>query len=322
MSDYFTSGFSVREPMWHGKGNVLAEPPKDWAEARKLAGLEWDPVPVPVFVQNPAGEMVQASQFTGVARNDTGEILTIRSDQYRVIDNGALGTIIEAILEQPNVEYVTAGAARDGKEVWVLAMLDEPVTIPGDNSLTLPFLAVTNQLDGTGACRANSTSIKVVCHNTFAASEAEGTRNGTIFTFPHRGNYEDRIEEARQTIKGLRVDFAKYVEVAGDLLKVRVNGKQRELFVREFIPMPPDGLVSDRVVANVETARSALRAIMASPTADGIGDTAWGLVQSAGEYLDHYRQARTLDSKYRRSLLRPEPLKARAVTLARQVVTV
>ena len=328
MSDYFTSGFSVREPMWHGKGDVLDEPPANWDEARKLAGLEWDPVEAPVYVKDADGKFVPVEGFKGVARSDTGQMLTVRTGAYQIIDHAAMGEIVDAVLDQPHVEYVTAGAARDGKEVWCVAMLDEPVTIPGDNSVTLPFLAITNTHDGTGSCRANSTSIKVVCHNTFAASEAQGERNGTIFTFPHKGNYRDRLDEARETIRGLRADFAAYTAIAEDLLKVHVTEEQTEQFVREFIPMPPEGLVSDRVVGNVETARKVLRDILQSPTITGgdkassIEGTAWALVQASGEYLDHYRASRTLDSKYRRSLLRVEPLKTRAVSLVREVVAV
>lgn len=319
MSDYFESGFSVREPMWHGKGNVPDRAPKDWDEAREWAGLTWDPVEVPVFTKQ-GDEFVPLGGFKGVARSDTGKMLTVRTGAYQIIDHAAMGDIMEAILDQPNVEYVTAGAASEGKEVWALAMLDEPVTLPGDNTVTLPFLSILNRHDGTGACKAASTSIRVVCHNTFSAAEAQGERNGTIFTFPHKGDYRDRLDEARETIKGLRRDFNLYVETASDLLGIHVTPAQTETFIRQFIPSPPEGLVSDLVHRNVEQARETLRKILASPTSETTHDTAWGLVMAAGEYLDHYRAARTMDSRYRRSLLRPEPLKHSAVAIVREVV--
>ena len=320
MSDYFESGFSVREPMWHRKGDVKDRYPKDWDEAREWAGLQWDPVEVPVFVQDSAGAYVPLSNFKGVARSDTAEMLTVRTGDFQIIDHAAMGQIMEAILEQPGVKYETAGSVHGGKGVWALAYLDEPITIPGDNSITLPYLAVTNRHDGTGSCAANSTTVKIVCANTFAASELEGERNGTIFRFRHTGDWHDRIDEARATITGLRKDFNRYAEVAAELLAVRVTPAQKELFVTQFVPSPPETLISDRVVGNVEKARAAVRTILASPTEDGIGDTAWGLVQAAGEYLDHYRAYRTLDSAYTRQLLRPEPMKSKAIRLVREVV--
>jgi hypothetical protein len=45
-------------------------------------------------------------------------------------------------------------------------------------------------------------------------------------------------------------------------------------------------------------------------------------VQAAGEYLDHARTARTWETRLNRSLLRPEPLKHKALLLAREAAAV
>ena len=39
------SMFSVRQMPWHREGVVLPDYPGSWAEARKLAGLDWEPGP-------------------------------------------------------------------------------------------------------------------------------------------------------------------------------------------------------------------------------------------------------------------------------------
>jgi hypothetical protein len=83
--------------------------------------------------------------------------------------------------------------------------------------------------------------------------------------------------------------------------------------------MPPQVLISDRVVKNVEDARYALRQILASRTTEQVAHTVYGLVQGAGEYLDHARAARSWETRLSRTLLRSEPLKARALKLAREV---
>ena len=38
------SMFSVRQMPWHREGTILTDYPGDWAEARTLAGLDWDPI--------------------------------------------------------------------------------------------------------------------------------------------------------------------------------------------------------------------------------------------------------------------------------------
>ena len=43
------SMFSVRQMPWHREGTILADYPGDWDEARKLAGLDWDPISTEVY---------------------------------------------------------------------------------------------------------------------------------------------------------------------------------------------------------------------------------------------------------------------------------
>jgi hypothetical protein len=111
----------------------------------------------------------------------------------------------------------------------------------------------------------------------------------------------------------------RYQELASELLNIQVTPHQRELFVRQFVPCPPDGLVTDRVARNVEDARRALRLRFESQTTEHVMGTAYGLVQAAGEYLDHVRTARSWETKLNRTLIRPEPLKHRALALVREI---
>jgi hypothetical protein len=121
-----------------------------------------------------------------------------------------------------------------------------------------------------------------------------------------------------------RTETQEYVKAMTDLLGVKITPAQEQLFLREFIPEPPDGLITDRVAKNIIEARAAVMGFLEGPTVDGAGvrGTAYGLVQAAGEYLDHVRAARTWESKMNRSLLRAEPLKAKATVLAREVALV
>ena len=213
------------------------------------------------------------------------------------------------------------GELDGGKAVWCLALLDEPITLPGDASPTLPYLAITNRHDGTAACALRATAVRIVCANTFRAAELEGERTGTTFSFIHKSSWRNRIDEARTAVTGAKAEMRRYAELAAELLAIPISSKQRELFVTEFIPMPPAGLVTDRVARNVEEARMALRAIFDSATTEQVAGTAYGLVQAAGEYLDHVRTARSWETRLNRTLIRPEPLKHRALTLIREITT-
>ena len=319
------SMFSVRQMPWHREGTILADYPGDWSQARTLAGLDWDPVTADVYAATgiSANGSVYYEPITGwksITRSDTGAVLSLNRDTYTVIDHGEMGEIVEAVLAQPNVKWETAGVLDGGRSVWCLALLDEPVALPGDDSPTLPYLAITNRHDGTGACALRATAVRIVCANTFRAAELEGERTGATFSFIHKSSWRSRIEDARAAVTGARTEIRRYSDLARDLLAIHVTPAQRELFITEFIPKPPEGLITDRVARNVDEARKALRLLFDSPTNAQIAGTAYGLVQAAGEYLDHVRNARSWETRLNRTLIRPEPLKHRALSLARDVI--
>ena len=300
--------------------------PGNWDEARALAGLDWDPVTTEVYaVTSINGDgtpyLEPIAGWKSIARSDTGAVLSINRDSYTVIDHGEMGEIVEAVLAQPNVKWETAGVLDGGRSVWCLALLDEPITLPGDDSATLPYLAITNRHDGTAACALRATAVRIVCANTFRAAELEGERTGTTFSFVHKTNWRDRISEARKAVTGAQAEMRRYADLARELLAIPVTPAQRELFITQFIPKPPDGLITDRVARNVDESRNALRLLFDTPTTYPVAGTAYGLVQAAGEYLDHVRTARSWETRLNRTLIRPEPLKHRALQLARDVIT-
>ena len=101
--------------------------------------------------------MVTAS----VAHSDNGAVLSLNRDTYTIIDHGEMGEIVEAVLAQPNVKWETAGVLDSGPAVWCLALLDEPISLTGDTSPTLPYLAITNRHYGTAACALRATAVRI-----------------------------------------------------------------------------------------------------------------------------------------------------------------
>jgi phage/plasmid-like protein (TIGR03299 family) len=345
MPAYFDTGFSVRQPMWHGLGNVLDEYPSDWDEARKLGGLEWEPEMRPVVEIRCSdcnavltsedievavcGKCMSTDHYINtvdgearVTRSDTGLHLGSVSDSFVPVTHAQMGEVLEALAESDsNVKFETAGSVRDGRNVWGLAYLDEPVEIAGDDSPTLPFLAVLNSHDGSGAMKVLPTSVRVVCWNTYRAADMQGEKHGRQFVFRHTGKVTERIEEAKLAIAGVRSAHNEWVKLANELAGFKVDEAAVANFVTSMLPMPvEDAMTSERVKNNVDTARAALtNLIQNEPTTDGHRGTALGLVDAGVEYLDHVRKFRTRDTLMNRTLLRPEPMKARVVELAREV---
>lgn len=323
MAHNFETGFVVRKPAWHGLADVLDDYPSDWTEARKMAGLEWEAVESPVYVEEEVTDddsvIVPVDGFKAIRRDDTGDLLSIRADSYEVFPNADLGPLVEALLDEDDVRYETAGVLKGGRKVWVLVKLAEPFEVPGDpNGATLSRLAIQNSHDGSGALRAQRLQTRIVCDNTSHAADREAERHGYEFAFRHTANMSDNVEQAKAALDGLRSDREAYLEWATDLLSLDVDDRQQELFVTEFVPKPAADVVSDRVVSNIEKAREQIRGILASPTTAETAHTAYGLVQAGIEYLDHVRTFRSAESHFTRSYLRREKAKPKVERIARE----
>ena len=347
--------FSVREMPWHRDATVPDDYPQSFAEARKLAGLDWDPIALPAtermfsdpemrdkfgrIVLHSAVQPVEQTvdqlmelyrtsmrtdpEFRRIARSDNRRSLSYQRDSYNIIPNSAFGEIIDSILqaEPDTVKLETGGSLSEGRRVWMLARIDEPVPLSGDGSVTYPYLGITSGHDGHASCAARLTTVRIVCGNTYSAAEAEGQRTGLVYSFSHRGDWRERMGEAREAFLFARSEVKQYAGAMQDLLGIPVTERQEKLFLRAFIPEPPDGIISDRVAENIEKARAAVLGFLGGPTVEGAGVryTAYGLVEAAGEYLDHVRVSRSWEGKLNRTLLKQEPLKAKAAKLAREV---
>jgi len=344
--------------MWHGLGTILDEYPETWDDARRIAGLEWEPELRPlvevrcgdchrvltaddldlgVCGNTVPGDDGQPTTCMGtrpvigrvddgeqrVIRNDTGRHLGTVSGQFSLVTHAEMGEVLEALIDSDsNLKFETAGSVRDGRQVWALAYLDEPEQIAGDNSETFPFLAVLNSHDGTGAMKVVNTSVRVVCWNTYNAASMEGERTGRQYTFRHVGKVSERIEEAKAAIKGTRADHRRWVEMANRLASFRIDTAAVENFVYLTIPEPPADVTSNRVKNNIESDRATLRTIINGVQNDAHRGTALGLVEAGVEYLDHGRRFRNRGTLMNRTMLRSEPLKARIVQNALEVAGV
>lgn len=355
MPAYFDTGFSVREPSWHGQETLLDEYPENWDEARRAAGLMWEPVSVQawgvrdltmaqIMALAPESKHLIAGVDYGsydredavypvvvaeenhqrIVRDDTGATLAIPTDSYSLITHADMGTIIDAALgADTKARFETAGAVKDGKQVWALIRLDEPYQVPGDDSPTFPFMAMLNAHDGSASCSLTFTDIRVVCWNTWTAADWQGQRYNTRFVLRHTGDVQARIAEAKGAFDTLRAESAKTQQLFTELAQVPVNADQVKTFTELFLPSPRDTgeLCSDRVQNNVMEARGHFtRLYDQSVTTDGIRGTAYGLLQASTEYLDHLRGFRTRESYVGRTILSPERLKLSALAKIREVV--
>jgi phage/plasmid-like protein (TIGR03299 family) len=330
---------AVRDVPWHfGTGtrvNMLEDGQVDVDTILVAAGLDWQVESSPIhrklereveYLDGETTTSVTFPELTGwqmLWRSDTSGVLSVQKDSYTRVQNRESAEILVALLESDKaITFDTGGSVNDGAQCYLTALLDEPFHITGDDSPIHQYAAVTWAHDGSGAVQASSTSVRRVCANTLKAAEIESKRAGTSFTFRHTRNVQDRIADARAVILGLRQDRDGFREFAEELAAIRITDEQREEFILRFVPEPAADVVSPRVRENIRVARQQVRHVFDTATMpDTHRNTAYGLVLAAGEYLDHLRGYRNQDTYLGRTLLRPEPLKGKMITLARKVAS-
>ena len=323
MSALFESGMFVREPAWHRGGNVVQEYPQSWEEAKKLADLNFQPIPGQVFVEvqmdNGARLTMPAPEHKAVLRSDNHDVLTIQSSGYAIIDNDEFGQIVDYVLgrdeDMPMPKLESLVVLKGGRVITATITLDEPIEVPGDSSPTLPMLVASIRHDGRGGMKLGPSGIRVVCMNTQQIAEMHMDATGLGFTIRHTANWADRLAAARLALGGSMGALAAYKDVAVHLGSTPLGTGAVDDFLDMWMPYSTDQTEGQR--AGVARRRSKFQAIFDNEhgTHEGMQSTKWKLLQAAYEYADHFVNHRSNDSQVAKQLVTGDPSKAKALAI-------
>lgn len=337
MSHMVERMFSVRQAPWHysmtgpDKTLILDSYPETWEEARVHAGLDWDPIEEAPFRRSivinegtgePEEKFEQVPGFKWIARSDNHTILDSSRDSFELITNSDMGDIIDTFMNGHKTEFVTGGCLDEGRKVWALMKMGDLIEVKGDPSPIARYVALLNAHDGHGACKAIATNVRIVCANTWHLADTQSDANLTCFSFHHRANWRQHMDSLQADVKaalsGADKELKAFAELADDLIAKPVTDEQAKRFIEEWsYPTKHEDKLKPVALRNVERKREQTTAIyFSSETTEGIRGTAWGLVQAAGEYLDHDRKSKSQETLLGRTIFTAEDLKIRARNLA------
>lgn len=210
--------FYVGETPWHGLGREIKSAPTS-EEAIKVAGLDWDVIPKPIFDE--FGREIPG--FKVNQRSSDNKNLGIVTDRYKIVQNREAFAFTDALLGE-GVKYETAGSLASGKRVWMLARMEG--TMLAEEKID-PYLVFTNNHDGTGAVRVAVTPIRTVCQNTLNLALTKASRH---WSCAHKGDIQGKLEEARYTLSNAKAYMEALEEEFGELkLKKVSESKVREM---------------------------------------------------------------------------------------------
>ena len=335
MADEFESGFMVREPSWHKKEDaLLAESPKDWATAKRIAKIDWDVITQPVYAYGPEslsyGEeerpvLNPIKGWQAITRNDKTPadknwVLGIQKKSYHVITNETFGSVLDAAMgleaDDDPFDFDVLMSLYGGRAIVAVCMFPKPLHIPWDDSKTYRFVSFISRHDGQGGLRILPTNTRDVCANTLSYSEITDGKTSGI-TIRHTSNWEERVAEVGRGMAIARGEGEKWLKFAADLAAWKVGPRQREAYLKRFLPISDD--MGQRKMDNVTVARERVRDILKSETCTHIANSGYGLLMASTEWSDHHRDYISTDSYIARQLLRKEEPKARAARVLRQM---
>jgi len=287
----------ANETPWHGLGNQLApnQPIEVWA---RQAGMDFTIESADVrYVSGSAGTNLGSihafPEQKVLYRSDTKAPLSVVSSRYQVVQPIALIEFYRDLVEAGGYQLETAGVLRDGKKLWALARTGQSVSLKGKDTVN-GYLLLSTSCDGTLATTAQFTSVRVVCNNTLQI--ALGDSAGAV-KVPHRSQFDAQAVKRQLGIAISSLDG--FMARTRALSECKVNDTAAETFFRRVLTYP---VGSGQAVP--ATNDSAIKAVQSLYAGKGMGatlasasGTAWGLVNSITEYVDHQRRARSDDTR-------------------------
>jgi phage/plasmid-like protein (TIGR03299 family) len=328
---------SLRQMPWHGQGIVFQEPVNGremlklagldfqvlacpiFGKVRKEGAekaVGWDAATdTPVMGRElsvPTDEEVEG--IRGIYRSDTGAILGLASEKYEIFQNEEMVEVMDAIAKDGGITYEVAGGLGKGERVWVLANIpDLCYDVKGD--AMKQYLTIFTSHDGSSALNIFPTTVRVVCANTWRAATVERQRmeathgKQTVkagYSIKHTRNMKAMVQQAVDAFAAA-VEANKFSrEFYRSLAEVPATSAMKDEFFT-FIVNGGEGKdeketlneMSKRTAARRDAKRAELEMLLRAATNQtaAAAGTAWGLWNSASEWIDHLAPTRKVGSK-------------------------
>lgn len=282
------------EKPWHGLGNKLtAHQSIDiW---RTQAGMDWAVEESEVRYitgNNNVGVINAWPEHKVLYRSDTKAPLAVVSKRFKVVQPGEILAFYRDLTADSGFELEAAGVLREGRKFLALAKTGQSISLKGRDRVD-GYLLLATACDGTLATTAQFTSVRVVCNNTLRIALA-GT-SGAI-KVPHRSHFDaDAVKRQLGITVSVWDDFVARMKA---LAECPVDPDSVDGLLRRALTYPvaegKGSVVNEQAVANARALYEGggRGAMFASSRG-----TAWGLLNSVTEFVDHHRRARTEDHR-------------------------
>jgi len=276
-----------RNNVWHKLGQEMEEGQslETWAVQ---AGLNWQAVKVPAYADlsslNMTNKTMQDREF--IVRDDTGDILGLVSDQYKIVQPlEVLDWFEQYISVDDRFKLDVAGSLDNGRKIWATAKFDSDLLVAGEKIDSR--LLLTTSLDGTMSTIAQMTSTRVVCQNTLNMSLTDRRAKVTV---THRSQFDANAVSKELTDLGQSVEAFKAM---GDAMaQHHLSEQEIENFFKKLLDIPA------QATANTRKLNQLTSLWIDHDTSINEGaekNTKWSVLQAVTRYVDHSRSVKRGD---------------------------
>lgn len=311
----------VGDTPWHGLGNQLTQnqPIEVWAQQ---AGMDWriESSNVSYMAKNERGQSIimPYEEQRVLYRSDTHAPLSVVSQRYQEVQPKEILEFYRDLTEQSGFELETAGVLKGGKKFWALARTGQTTALKGKD-VSNGYVLLATACDGTLATTAQFTSIRVVCNNTLAIALKGQTSSAGVVKVPHSTKFD--AEKVKQQL-GISVRaWDEHMYEMKQLSQRKVSQHEASAYFDAVfnntnlsVAEQDDSIIQfyRNVAAQSQTNTTtksepngrAMTKVMEMFNGQGRGaelsstkDTAYGLLCSITEFVDHERRAMSTDHR-------------------------
>jgi phage/plasmid-like protein (TIGR03299 family) len=283
---------------WHGLGQQLTED-ADIDTWRVQAGMNFsinssEAKFKPIDAKAKAPHLIIPRQRV-LYRSDTDAPLAIVSDKYQVVQPEEILTFFKDLADVHGFKLETAGVLFNGQKYWALAKTPYETKLGKDDIIKAHLLLAT-ACDGTMSTIARYVNVRTVCNNTLELGLAES--GGSV-----RVNHRTKFNEikVKQELGLLEAAWEDQVGKLEKLSKRTVTSQEAVDYLIRILGNPDKDVEHQRNAALLAKVHALFDGGGLGATMESSKDTAWGLLNSVTEYVDHYRGVKVDDlSKDRR----------------------
>ncbi|WP_436868905.1 DUF932 domain-containing protein [Acinetobacter courvalinii] len=310
----------VGQTPWHGLGNQLPQnqPIEIWAQQ---AGMDWriESSNVSYMAKNERGQsiLMPYEEQRVLYRSDTHVPLSVVSQRYQEVQPKEILEFYRDLTEQSGFELETAGVLKGGRKFWALARTGQSAALKGKD-VSNGYILLATACDGTLATTAQFTSIRVVCNNTLAIALRGQDSSAGVVKVPHSTKFDaekikqqlgisvrawdEHMYEMKQLSqrKVTQQEAAAYFDAVFNNTNLSI-AEQDESIIQYYLKAASMDKKSN---SKSEPNGRAMSKVMTMFNGHGRGaelvtakDTAYGLLCSITEFVDHERRAMSRDHR-------------------------